>query len=526
MRGLLNTRLVFCVVLLPAIYLSASQQSSAPQAASAPPAARTTLTVTVNGHDHRPVTGLKAENFTVYEDSTRVPISEVASDDVPACIGILVDESGSMRHKLAAITSAVAEFVRAGNPASQVFVVLFNDDAYLDQDFTTDPAKIEKALKRADARGGTAFYDSLIATADHLAANKACNKRVVLAVTDGYDNESKKTREYAFHALQQSGNPLIYSIGVPDGNDTISAPGRQTLEFFARLSGGAAFFADSSGEIRKAAHKVLEDLSSQYRLSFAAPFKSGSTVRVMVNAPDHKDLATRVNSGGVPGVVARSKAINAASPAAASAPSPATAAARGSDCISGSVVDEDQKPLPGIHVEALPLFHPNPYSADSYPFSATDEQGNFKIPGLQSGRYRLFTKREVAAPLRVEPVYQAQDAPFILSSHECANVVVRFPTKFARLKIEVVDPATKARIADYGITLQHTGSFPFAIPHALADIPILVPAHMELRIYAWKDRYTRSRPLTITTADSEMLQQVIIELDLHTPLSASRGDAP
>lgn len=510
MRGLFNTRLVFCVAFLPAISLSAGQQSSAPQAASPP---RNTIFVTVTDHDHRPMTGLKTENFTVYEDSTRVPISEFASGDVPACIGILVDESGSMRHKLSAITSAVVEFVRSGNPDNQLFLVLFNDDPYMEQDFTSDPAKIEKALKRADARGGTAFYDSLIATADHLAENKACNKRVVLAVTDGRDNGSKKTREYAFHALQQSSNPLIYSIGVPDGNDIISAPGRQTLEFFARTSGAAAFFADSSGEIRKAVHKVLEDLSSQYRLSFAAPFKSGSTVRVMVNAPDHKDLAARVNSGGVPGVVARSKPITATSPASASAPSPVTAAPRGSDCISGSVVDEDRKPVARVRVEALPTFGPNSYAGQANPFSVTDAQGHFRLAELAKGNYRLHARPEAFS--RDQGVfYRNEDRTPVASSESCADVTVKFLTRFATLKIQVIDAVTHEPIPDYAIMLRNASGEAQSISRFDPQAGIRVPPGMELTLLAWIPRQrVRSAPMTLTTPEVGKSQEITVELD-------------
>jgi hypothetical protein len=130
MRGLSCSRLLFCLALLSAYSLAVAQPNPVQQAPSE--AGQRILTVTVMDHDHHPVTGLKAEDFTLYEGDQQQPISAVTSANQPACIGILVDDSGSMRGKLPAITSAMMEFVRAGNPDNQVFVVLFNDDPYLD----------------------------------------------------------------------------------------------------------------------------------------------------------------------------------------------------------------------------------------------------------------------------------------------------------------------------------------------------------------------------------------------------------
>ncbi len=485
-------------------------------------AANATVTVTVTGHDHRPVAGLKAEDFTLYVDGQRQTISAVASD-VPACIGILVDESGSMRHKLAAITSAVAEFVRAGNPENQVFLVFFNDDPYLDQDFTTDPGKIEEALKRADARGGTAFFNSLIATADHLAENKACHKRVVLTVSDGRDNESRKTREDTFHLLQESGTPLIYAIGVGDGNDSIAAPGRQTLEFFAKMSGGAAFFADSSDDIRKAAHRVMEELGSQYRISYNATATSSSNVKVMVHTPDRKDLAVRVNPATPIVHVATSAAARAA---AGNLPSsrPSTAASpRGPDCISGSVLDQDQKPVPRVRVEALPAFGPNPYAGSASPYSVTDAQGHFRLAELVKGNYQLHALPEGYS--RAQGIfYRNEDLTPIASSESCANITLKFITRFATLKIHLIDAVTREPIPDYGIMLRNAMGTAFSVSRFNQEAGIQVPPGIQLTVVAWIVRqHLRSAPITVTTPQAETSREITLELDQR---SSARGNNP
>src|SRR6185503_19362001 len=100
-------------------------------------------------------------------------------------IGILVDNSGSMRDKRAAVTEAALDLVKASNPDDQAFVVNFSDEAYLDQDFTASISKLRDGLTHIDSRGGTALYDAVVASADHLEKEAKKLKQVLLVITDG-----------------------------------------------------------------------------------------------------------------------------------------------------------------------------------------------------------------------------------------------------------------------------------------------------------------------------------------------------
>src|SRR5690349_5759363 len=95
---------VLSLLLVPASFVQ-NQESSAQ------PANQTSITVTVTDRDHHPLIALKPENLTVYEDGQQQAISSFASGDVPACIGMLVDRSGSMRGKHQAIAAAMGDFV-------------------------------------------------------------------------------------------------------------------------------------------------------------------------------------------------------------------------------------------------------------------------------------------------------------------------------------------------------------------------------------------------------------------------------
>src|SRR5690242_12113412 len=173
-----------------------------------------TLSAVVLDSRRHLVTNLAETNFAVYEDNQPQKITFFRRQDIPVSIGIVVDNSGSMRTKRAAVTKAVLNLIQASNPQDEVFVVNFNDDPYLDQDFTNQIPPLREALDRVDSRGGTALYDAVIASADHLAKGAKKEKKVLLVITDGVDNESRESLESAIRKVQDDQGPIIYTIGI------------------------------------------------------------------------------------------------------------------------------------------------------------------------------------------------------------------------------------------------------------------------------------------------------------------------
>src|SRR5205814_5499724 len=139
------------------------------------------------------VTSLDRTAFSVFEDGKPQKIISFHHVDIPVAMGILIDNSGSMREKRAKVNQAALNLVRSSNPKDQVFLVNFNDEQYLDQDFTNNLLKLKEALDKIDARGGTAMYDAVVASADHLKQNGRLEKKVIFVVTDGEDNASGET---------------------------------------------------------------------------------------------------------------------------------------------------------------------------------------------------------------------------------------------------------------------------------------------------------------------------------------------
>ena len=160
------------------------------------------------------VTNLAKGDFSVFEDGHPQTITSFQHEDVPVAMGIVVDNSGSMREKRAKVNAAALNLVRSSNPNDEVFIVNFNDEFYLDQDFTSNINKLKEGLEKIEARGGTALYDAVVASADHLKKDSKLEKKVILVVTDGEDNESSETLEQAVRRLQADGGPTVYAIGI------------------------------------------------------------------------------------------------------------------------------------------------------------------------------------------------------------------------------------------------------------------------------------------------------------------------
>ena len=176
------------------------------------------LYATVVNEKQQLVTNLQKGDSQIFENGTPQAIKSFRSEDVPVALGIVIDNSGSMRDKRPAVNQAALNLVRASNKDDKVFIVNFNSEPYLDQDFTGNIAELKDALDHIDSRGGTALYDSVAAAADHLLKMRDPNeKKVILVVTDGEDNASTLTLEKAVQDVVVDGGPPIYTIGILGG---------------------------------------------------------------------------------------------------------------------------------------------------------------------------------------------------------------------------------------------------------------------------------------------------------------------
>lgn len=224
------------------------------------------LHATVVDEKQHLVTHLDRGAFTVFQDGQPQTISSFRSEDVPVAIGIVIDNSSSMRAKRDEVNRAVLNLVRASNPQDEVFVVNFTQNSYLDQDFTSDVGLLERALYRTSMQGSTALYDAMVASAAHFANSPPLGKKILLVITDGEDNMSALTLQEAARRLQQKDGPTVYAIGLMGTN--FHAEGREAIARLANASGGTAFFPASVSEVSDITRSLAHDIRNQYTITY------------------------------------------------------------------------------------------------------------------------------------------------------------------------------------------------------------------------------------------------------------------
>jgi Ca-activated chloride channel family protein len=228
------------------------------------------LNCTVLDNKGELVNDLTRSDFKVFEDKTLQTVISLQHQDTPVSIGLVVDNSGSMSSKRAAVASATLDLVKASNPQDETFVINFSDQAYLDQDFTSDLDKLQNGLSHLSLSGGTALYDTVVTAADKMERSALRPRKVLIVITDGDDNASKLTLENAIHRVQDTQGPIIYSIGLMFGGGE-PRHARHDLKLLSSETGGIAFFPGSLKDIDSVAAEVARDIRNQYAIAYHSP---------------------------------------------------------------------------------------------------------------------------------------------------------------------------------------------------------------------------------------------------------------
>jgi VWFA-related protein len=253
--------------------------------------------------NHHLVTDLDKGAFTVFENNQQQTITSFRHEDVPVAMGIVIDNSGSMREKRDKVNKAALNLVRSSNPQDQVFVVNFNDEYYLDQPLTSSINKLKEALEKVEARGGTALYDAIVASSDYMKKNARLQKKVLFVVTDGDDNASRESLEETVRRLQEENGPTVYAIGLLGEEKQRRA--RRALETIAQRTGGIAFLPKSLDEVDEISRDVAHDIRNQYTIGYkpTTPKSVGGyrAIRVEARSKAYGKLIVRTRSGYYPG---------------------------------------------------------------------------------------------------------------------------------------------------------------------------------------------------------------------------------
>jgi VWFA-related protein len=258
------------------------------------------------------LTELPRTAFKVFENNIEQPIKTFRREDVPVSLGLIIDNSGSMRNKRKRVEAAALAAVKASNPRDEVTVINFNDEPFQDVEFTNDIKKMEEGLTKIDSRGGTAMRDAVSAAIDYVKAKGKHDKKVLFVVTDGNDTASTQiTLEKLVQKAHES-EVLLYFIGLLNEEDKREAKkAKRAMESLAQASGGAAVFP---AEVQQVALSMANEIRNQYIITYTPTNQSldGSfrQIKVVANGPGRPMVRTRTGYYATPGSSKKSAALN------------------------------------------------------------------------------------------------------------------------------------------------------------------------------------------------------------------------
>jgi|SRR5581483_4069738 len=274
LQGKLIPRLIALLVLSVPPSLASPQQSSPLQKDQGDDYTlrvnvdQVVLHATAQDHNGALVSGLSKDDFQVYEDGVPQQIKYFSHEDIPVTVGLVVDNSGSMKSRRSEVIAAALAFARSSNPQDQMFVVNFNEKVSFglpDQlPFTDQVVQLQAALSRSVADGETALYDAIAIALEHLKQGNR-DKKVLIVISDGGDNASKHNLTEV-RAMAGKPDAIIYTVGIFDENDGDQNPG--VLRRLAKDTGGEAFLPQSLQEVLPICERIARDIRNQYTIVY------------------------------------------------------------------------------------------------------------------------------------------------------------------------------------------------------------------------------------------------------------------
>jgi VWFA-related protein len=240
------------------------------------------INVTVHDRNGSLISGLKQENFQIYEDKVLQTVTNFGQVDVPATVGLVIDNSGSMKKKIDLVGKAAKQFVDKSNPDNELFLVEFSQEVNLVEDFTRDFDDVRDALDNMIVSGGTALYDAIYLAVDK--ANQGAEpKKVAVVFTDGEDKDSYYKFDELLSKIRDS-DVQVYMVifldeelGTEGGFFGIKKSEKEKLQKkmtdIAEATGGKAFFPERLEDLQIVFTTIANELRNQYRIAYVSSNK-------------------------------------------------------------------------------------------------------------------------------------------------------------------------------------------------------------------------------------------------------------
>jgi Ca-activated chloride channel family protein len=264
------------------------------------------LNLSVTDGRNRFITDLTDKDFAVFEDGIRQELSLFTHENLPISLAVLIDTSASMQEKLPQARAAAIRFIKTLRVQDAAEIVQFNDRSTTLQDFTADQALLEAAIKKTDAAGPTALYNSLYVALKDLSKQKKAGelrRRAVVLLTDGEDTASLVSDEQVVELARKS-EISIYPISLrpsrnQDRGRMAFSQAEHILTTLAQETGGEVFFPQSLSELDAVYDRIAEELRTQYSLGYVSSNarRDGKWRRIVVRTPDRTGLQVRHKLG-------------------------------------------------------------------------------------------------------------------------------------------------------------------------------------------------------------------------------------
>ncbi|HTR46511.1 MAG TPA: VWA domain-containing protein [Verrucomicrobiae bacterium] len=231
----------------------------------------------VTDQDGNLVTGLKRENFRVFDQGQPQQVMNFSPSEAPITIVILLEYSGMYYGYFGAKGAYWADgFLQQLKPQDWVALKTFDLRTTLQEDFTQDKRSIDQALRTLGfpTFHEAVLFDALWETLDQL--RDVQGKKSILILATGYDTFSKKNLDQVLNRLRES-DVTIFSVGMAENIDVGTPNGlgmaylqaKNQLSTFSRMTGGYAFFPRFNAEAPGIFSNVAQYLRSQYTLGFS-----------------------------------------------------------------------------------------------------------------------------------------------------------------------------------------------------------------------------------------------------------------
>jgi len=318
-------RILLILTLAGALCAQAPQQN-------APPSDETTIQVDValvnvlaSVRDKRGglVANLEKNDFTIFEDGKQQEIKYFAREtDLPLTIGLLIDVSGSQRNLIDIERSAASQFFsQVMRKKDEAFLISFGEEVELLQDYTNSARMLSQGMNglrvssgvggfgpgpvptSGDPRG-TVLYDAVFLAADEKLRSEV-GRKVIVVITDGVDEGSRKKIEDAIEAAQKA-DAVIYSIDYFDPRAYGYGPfgfggggaGEGYLRRMSDATGGHVYKVDRSHSLDEVFHELQEEMRSQYSIGFmSSNEKRDGSYRKLEIRMASKELKAQVRKG-------------------------------------------------------------------------------------------------------------------------------------------------------------------------------------------------------------------------------------